>query len=523
MNNSSSRFLKNLINIAVVSLFTCVFLFVLFHLVLGKIQLDTFSASGTFFTVLLTFGISFLWLFCFWFFDFENRKPFVYVFCSFLAGFLLQFCLERFFDRFFFGMIMSSGAVRAIMLLKGVLIPSLSFFISFWIFTGRIYNFSNAIDDIVFGSFTGIGIATAFCIIDFFKFNTVSLQFAAGILISKIVVFSACGVLCFLLVAFSKNVLQKIIAFVSFPLVLFFELFVKLFLRKNIVVSQSRIFEILIPIAFTVVIFALIVFFIWRIGKTDVEFSFTIKRFGISALVMVVFIAGCTLFAHFDSSKTVKIISPNSKISFKLPNGFEKQKKISIESILAVNQSSKVNYVKKIGEKNENAQTINVEVDFAFPSRERFMMEETYFSPVNGCRIYEIPQRPLPPDGKPFDEPPEFRDRSDRPEPKGDKNGKHFDEPPEFNRNREMSGNPEQKNREPTGNREQNPNRETNIKPRPDNMNLPDFKGDEKKTYSVVIQKGENCIALTFDGYGKNRKYVTDVVKLVARTINFGE
>ena len=466
MNISENKIIKNLLKLGIVSLSICIILFILFHLGLGKFQLDSFSASGTFIIFLLSFVISFSWLFCFWRFDSGKRKPFFNVLASFFSSFLIQFFLTKFFERVFMGLILSSASIRFISVLKNILIPSFSFFISFWLFSGRLYIFSDSIDEFIFGSFSGIGIAAAFCISDFFKFSTISIQFIAGLLISRTAIFAASGAFAFLLICISRNIIQKIIAFLSFPFILMVENAVRFFVRRSIVASQIKIYEILIPVIFTIIIFALIVFLIYRVSLNETEFVFRINRFGLYAAAIFFCIAACTIFIQADSSRTVKIVSPNAKISFKLPSGFEKVKKINIESILAVNQSSKVNYVRKF---NEPMDSVNLEVDFDFPLNEHFMKEEVFFSPVNGCHIYELPAKPMPLDGR-----------------------NSFDEFHDFNG--KMKNHRE--------------------------LELPK---DGGKTYSVVIKKDDACIELTFDGAGKNRKYITNVIKLVSRTLSLGE
>ena len=466
MTVSENKFIKNLLKLGIVSLSICIILFILFHMGLGKIQLDSFSASGTFIIFLLSFVISFSWLFCFWRFDSEKRKPFFNVLTSFLSAFLIEFFLTKFFERIFLGLILSSVSICFISVLKNILIPSFSFFICFWLFSGRLYSFSDSIDEIIFGSFSGIGIAAAFCISDFFKFNSISIQFVAGVLISRTAIFAASGAFAFLLICVSRNIVHKIIAFLSFPLILTVENVVRFFVRRSIIASQSKFFEILIPVIFTIIIFALILFLIHQVSLYETEFVFRVNRFGFYGAVMLFCIAVCAVFIQADSSRTVKIVSPNSKISFKLPSGFEKVKKIEIESILAVNQKSKANYVRKA---NGVMESVNLEVDFTFPVSEHFMREEVFFSPVNGCHIYELPSRPMPPEGKnPFDE---VHDLNGKPK-----------------KRREM-----------------------------------EFPKDERKAYSVIIKKGDACIELTFDGAGKNCKYITDVIKLVSRTLTLGE
>lgn len=431
------------ISVSLVALFVSIIAF-------RNIQFGAFSFSGTIAIFLLMVLISFFWIFCFLLLKPEEKKNSVFVFCAFFAGFLVQFAFSSFLNYIVSMFIYSNFASKIIKFIRAVLIPSLSFFLAFYFFTGRIRKMEDNLENFMFSAFTGIGICIAFCISILFRFNSVSLQFVIFILITKIPLFSLLSACSGMMIKNAENAIQKIIAFLEFPFVLGLEFLIRILFRINVSSSQHIFMDFVIPFSFTILLFILILILSYRKVLNENQSESNLSRFGINAFGMFLIIVFSIAVIQFDSSRTVKIVSPDSKITFKFPSGFEKTKGKSLESILAENQNSKVTFVRKI---HGISDSINIEVDFAFPFKDVFTMDEMPFSPVKNCRIYELPPRP----------------------------------------------------------------------PLKDSLEGENFEGSSQKrekTISFLLKKDDIYLVLSFYGYRRNRKYVDDILKLVARSLS---
>ncbi|MCR5400945.1 MAG: hypothetical protein K6E78_05045 [Treponema sp.] len=492
---SENKLLKNILRTGIVSACLCLVLFLCAYIFLGKIQLNSFSLAGSLVTLLTTLVISFLWLVCYWLLDSIKHEPLSNVASAFLAGFFVQFALQTVFNRFLISSMFASGNFRALFFVKDAFIAALSFYTAFWLYVGRLREFDEEVDNLIYGGFTGIGIAAAICLNQFYNIPSLNMQFVVVILLTRIALCSSLCALAGILSTKAKKNWQLALSALVIPAIYYLESLIHLLLRKNLSVSQHKIQELLIPLIFVLVLFALIVFIILRTAAKNKEneenYKFPVKKMGLVSAVLLVISICLVCLIQLDSNRGIKITSENAKISLKIPASFEKNKQtLSIESLFENSEASKQSFTKK---RTEFSDQILMDIDFSPFIPENFALQELPFSPVNGCKIYELPKNPAvnnPFFARNLSGEEGLRERDAYGKAKGDKFGEKF--------------------AEKSGEKLFEMFAEKSPEKNPEKM--PD--------YVVILKKGDATVGLEFTTSRQNRPYVHNVVKMIAKSLS---
>ena len=513
VNFSENKLLKNILKTGIISACLCLVLFLCAYLFLGKVQFSSFSLSGSLLTLGTALVLSALWLSCYWLLDSLKPEPVQNVVSAFFAGFLVQFALQFIFNRFLISSFFSAGSLRFLFAVKDAFIAGLSFYASFWLFVGRLKEFDEQVDNLIYGGFCGTGIAAAICLNQFFTIPSLNLQFVVVSLLTRIALCSSVCALAGILCAHSNKIWQSFLSALVIPAIYYLESLIHLCLRKNLAVSQHKIQELLVPLLFVLVLFAVIVFIILKTAeknKDRTDFEVPLNRIGFTAAMLCILTIALTCTIQQDSSRGIKVSSEKSNITMKIPSSFEKSKQnLSLESLFDNSKKNKEFYTKK---RTEYSDQISLAIDFNPYVPENFSLQELPFSPVNGCQIFELPKNPASANfgaGRDFS-----------PEEMRKEGGNAFGKDGRNKDIKSLSG----KEMDPASKRAFSDRLgEKGAFGGQFNGQGAGQSGEKQPDYVVILKKGDVTVALEFNTSRQNRPYVNNVIKMVAKSLSVKE
>ncbi|MBQ9538845.1 MAG: hypothetical protein IJU95_06210 [Treponema sp.] len=341
-------------------------------------QIYSSDFSGIIVLLLVALAVSALWLTLYWLLDRLQHEHWTDVVSSFLYSAAAYIALSVAATW-----VTGSGQPT---LLSGVIIPTFTFYMVFSTYIIRKDAFDEIVDSLIYGGFSGTGIAFAICMIDFCGYETTSVRFMLAELITKSSVYAAaCSLSGFLLhqLLLRRSRLLESVPVVLLAVLLAIETWAERQLDRNLSWSSLDVMPLAVSFVFVLLVVSLAVFLIHKVlnheeKKTGGKAMEAVRASKSLMFVCAAIVMLSAFFVRWQGNKTVSF--EDGGYRFALPDGFERRVETSGNSLFAfAGQKEDVFYAKS---------PLKLYLSFGEYELED-ISGELSFSPVHGWKIFE--------------------------------------------------------------------------------------------------------------------------------------